>query len=67
MLQRILKVYDVPRIVCEDFSLNNELEVEYKIKEKRNKIINKEFEIGTWPLFSLEITRLENKHILHFA
>lgn len=66
-VQRILKVYDVPRIVCEDFSLNNELEVEYKIKEKRNKIINKEFEIGTWPLFSLEITRLENKDILHFA
>lgn len=66
-VQRILSIYNVPPIIFEDFSKDSEIEANSKIVEKRHRIIGNKYGVGVWPLFYLEVTRLKEYDILHFA
>ncbi|MGC4019649.1 MAG: amino acid adenylation domain-containing protein [Muricomes sp.] len=66
-VQRILEMYEVPQIKYEDFSGILEDKIYEKVEEKRKRIIKTKYEAGTWPLFTLEMTKLKEKCILHFS
>lgn len=66
-VQRILENFEVPAIKCEDLREKNPREVDEIIKDKRQKLINKKYRVGTWPLFDIEISKLKEKDIMHFS
>lgn len=61
--QEILSSYTVPQIVFSDLSDMENAEV--IIAQKRESLTKKQYRVGTWPLFDVEITKLKNKYILH--
>lgn len=63
--QEILSSYTVPQIVFSDLSDMENAEV--IIAQKRESLTKKQYRVGTWPLFDVEITKLKNKYILHIS
>ena len=61
----ILSSYTVPQIVFSDLSDMENAEV--IIAQKRESLTKKQYRVGTWPLFDVEITKLKNKYILHIS
>lgn len=59
------RIYTVPQIVFSDLSDMENAEV--IIAQKRESLTKKQYRVGTWPLFDVEITKLKNKYILHIS
>lgn len=64
-VQKILKTYKVPQIKYSDFS--EEKDIEYLFQEKRIRLTKKQYEAGTWPLFDVEVSKLNNRYVLHIS
>lgn len=65
--QRILKEYIVPQIKSDNLICSSSEIVEKVLAEKRIRLSEKQYEIGTWPLFDLEVSILPDKCILHLS
>lgn len=65
--QQILQDYEVPAIEkwkIEDISPD---ERKNKLNEIRDRLVMKQYKVGEWPLFDLEISELEDVTILHIS
>lgn len=64
-VQRILKIYNVPQIAYTDLSKKSD--VQSILYNKRMRLTKKKYKVGTWPLFDVEISKLQDRYIFHIS
>ncbi|MBV4429414.1 amino acid adenylation domain-containing protein [Clostridium tyrobutyricum] len=65
--QRILENYEIPKIRRWGGSEVSLSEGKEHIEEVRNRMTNKQYEVGAWPLYDLEVTDYADISVLHIA
>lgn len=65
--QQILENYIIPEIKVWQLNDMSDEEIVFQRKKIRERLIEKQYQPGTWPLFDIEISYVKNNIIMHFS
>ncbi|SFA97266.1 pyochelin synthetase [Acetitomaculum ruminis DSM 5522] len=65
--QKVLENVERVKIPVFDLRKKNETDIKNKIQEIRDELSDKQYDLGSWPLFDLRISIFEGKSIIHFS
>lgn len=65
--QKVQETVPKVKVPVYDLKVKEDVEVKCKIQEIRDELSQKQYDLGTWPLFDLAVTIHEGRSIIHFS